>query len=106
VKSTIFHWLLILFLLSGGLPTELVIAPSHIEFAAEEDLFSFDRQDELFKPSVSRKRSSRARKEKLPPATSLATTTAPPSPMFFAGPPSPAIPSHRNLHQFHEVFCI
>lgn len=78
---------------------------SHVEFAAEEDFSSFDRQDESFKHSASRKRSSRARKAKLPAATLLATTAQPP-PMFFAGLLSSATPSHQNLQQLHQVFRI
>ena len=109
MKSTIFHWVLVLFLLSGGLSSELVMAPSHVKFAAEEDFSSFDRQDESFKPSVSRKRGTRERKTKVPYTTILVTIAYPPD-LLIASPyslPSPsATLSHLQLHKFHEVFRI
>jgi hypothetical protein len=109
VKSTIFHWVLVLFLLSGGLSTELVMAPSHIEFAAEEDFSSFDRQDESFKPSVPRKRGTRERKTKVPYTPILVTNAFPPD-LLLASRHShlspPATLSHQQLHQIHQVFRI
>jgi len=109
VKSTIFHWVLVLCLLSGGLSTELVVAPSHIEFAAAEDFSSFDRQDESFKPSVSRKHGTRERKTKVPYRPILVTIPYPPDLLIASRPfhPSPPVPSHQQqLHKFHEVFRI
>jgi hypothetical protein len=109
VKSTIFHWVLVLFLFSGGLSAEVAMAPGHVEFAAEADFSSFDRQDESFRPSASRKRSSRPRKAKLPPATFLAPIAQPPYTLFVGRHPllfSPATPSHQNLQQLHQVFRI
>jgi hypothetical protein len=109
VKSTIFHWVLVLFLLSGGLSTELVMAPSHIEFAAEGDFSSFDRQDESFRPSDSRKRSARWRKPKLPYTPIRVTNAYPPDLLIPSRHfnPSPPVPSHQQpLHKFHEVFRI
>jgi hypothetical protein len=109
VKSTIFDWVLVLFLLSGGLSTELVMAPSHIEFAAEGDFSSFDRQDESFKPSVSRKHGTRERKTKVPYRPILVTIPYPPDLLIASRPfhPSPPVPSHQQqLHKFHEVFRI
>jgi hypothetical protein len=108
VKSTIFHWALVLFLLSGGLSTGLAMAPSHIGFAAEEDFSAFDRQDESFRPSVSRKRSARGRKAKLP-YTPIRVTNAYPSQMIGTNCHSlPSAPERlsQQLHQIHEVFRI
>jgi hypothetical protein len=109
VKSTILHWVLVLFLLSGGLSAELVMAPSHVEFAAEEDFSSFERQDESFKPSVSRKRVARGRKTKAP-YTPILVTIAYPSDLLVAGrhflPSSSAPPHQQPLHQLHRIFRI
>jgi hypothetical protein len=109
VSSTIFHWTLVLFLLSGGLSAELAMTPGHIEFAAEEDFSTFDHRDESFKASASRKRSCRGQKAKRSTARLLATIARLPY-MFFADrypfPVSSATRSHRNLHQLHEVFRI
>lgn len=100
------YWLLVLFLVCGGLSSELAVTQSHLEFAAEED-FSFDRQDESFKASVSRKRSARERK-----------TARPPILIGFARSPdlliasrhfllSSAAPRHQQpLHQLHKIFLI
>jgi hypothetical protein len=107
VKTTIFHWALVLFLLSGGLSSELVMAPSHVDFAAEEDFSSFDRQDESFKPS--RKRGTRERKTKVPYTTILVTIAYPPDLLIaspYSLPSPPATLSHVQLHKFHEVFRI
>jgi hypothetical protein len=109
MKSTIFHWVLVFFLLSGGLSSELVMAPSHVDFVAEEDFFSFDRQDESFKPSVSRKRGTRERKTKVPYKTILVTIAYPPDLLIvspYSLPSPPATLSHLQLHKFHEVFRI
>ena len=109
MKSTIFHWVLVLFLLSGGLSAELVIAPSHIEFAAAEDFSSFERQDESFKPSVPRKRGGRERKAKVPYTPILVTIAYPPDLLIaspYSLPSPPATLSHLQLHKFHEVFRI
>jgi hypothetical protein len=109
MKSTIFHWVLVFFLLSGGLSSELVMAPSHVNFAAEEDFSSFDRQDESFKPSVSRKRGTRERKTKVPYTTILVTIAYPPDLLIaspYSLPSPPATLSLLQLHKFHEVFRI
>jgi hypothetical protein len=109
VKSTIFHWTLILFLLSGGLSAELLIIPGHIEFPAEEDFSSSNRQDESLMASASRKRSSRMRKVNRSTTGFLVTIARPPYMSFadrYPFPVSPAAFSHRNLHQLHEVFRI
>jgi hypothetical protein len=109
VKSTIFHWVLVLFLLSGGLSIELVMAPSHIEFAAAEDFSSFDRHDESFKPSFPRKRGTRERKTKVP-YTPILVTNAYPSQMigtnYHSLPSPPATLSHQQLHQIHQILRI
>jgi hypothetical protein len=109
VKATILHWVLVLFLLSGGLSSELVIASSHVEFAAEEDFSSFDRQDESFKPSVSRKRVAHGRKTKVP-YTPILVTIAYPSDLLVASrhffPSSSAPPHQQPLHQLHKIFRI
>jgi hypothetical protein len=109
VKSTIFHWALVLFLLSGGLSTGLAMAPSHIGFAAEEDFSAFDRQDESFRPSVSRKRSARGRKAKLP-YTPIRVTIEYPTDLLVASRhflPSSSAPLHQQRqHQLHKIFRI
>jgi hypothetical protein len=43
MMGTISHWLLIFFLISGELSAELVMAPSNVEVAAEEDFSAIDR---------------------------------------------------------------
>ena len=85
------------------------MAPSHADFAAEEDFSSFDRQDESFKPSVSRKRGTRERKTKVPHTPILLTIAYPPDLLIaspYSLPSPPATLSHLQLHKFHEVFRI
>jgi hypothetical protein len=109
VKSTIFHWVLVFFLLFGGLSTELVMAPTHIEFAAAEDFSSFDRQDESFKPSVQRKRGGRERKAKVPYTPILVTIAYPPELLVASRHflPSSSAPLHQQpQHQLHKIFRI
>jgi hypothetical protein len=85
------------------------MAPSHIGFAAEEDFSAFDRQDESFRPSVSRKRSARGRKAKLP-YTPIRITIAYPTDLLVASRhflPSSSAPLHeQRQHQLHKIFRI
>jgi hypothetical protein len=106
--GTIYHWLLILFLISAGLSAELVTLPRHIEFAAEEDFSAFDRQDESLRPLASRKQSARGRKTKLAYTAFLATISWPPSIIAAHYLPhfSPGTPLHPQPQPLHEVFRI
>jgi len=106
MMGTISHWLLIFFLISGGLSAELVMAPSHIEFAAEEDFSAIDRQDESLRSLASRKQSARGRKTKLPYTVFLATAASPSNTLTMPMPCSSLLPSQQQLHQVHEVFRI
>jgi hypothetical protein len=109
MMGTISHWLLIFFLISGGLSAELVMAPSHIEFAAEEDFSAVDRQDESLRSLASRKQSARGRKTKLPYTVFLATAASPSNTLTIPKHPLPCsslLPSQQQLHQVHEVFRI
>jgi hypothetical protein len=105
MRVTFVHWVLVLFLLSSGLPGELLVE-SPVKHAAEED--SSERQDESFKLSASRKRNPRAKKKKPPRTTLLATVW--PSYIPFADDHrlsfSPVTPSNPNRHQLHQVFRI
>src|SRR5262245_29910570 len=107
MRALFLHWLVVVLLLSSGLPAQFLVE-STVKHAAEEDLAS-ERQDESFKPSALRKRNAREKKTKLPRAT------------LSAGPvwPSyvPLANDHRrsfeplplanlNLHQLHQVFRI
>ena len=106
MRARFVHWVLVLFVLSGGLPAELSVE-SPVKHAAEEDSSS-ERQDESFKVSASRKRNARGQKKTVPRTMLLATVW----PAFrpFADDHrlsfSPAIPSNPNLHQLYEVFRI
>jgi len=104
--AAISYWLLILFLLSGGLSVELGMMPGHGAFPAEEDLSSFDRQDETVRPSISRKRNDRGRKVK-PVHPRLLTPLVWPRAHRTGGEQSASSPlSNQQLHQFNEVFRI
>src|SRR5262245_35464391 len=106
MRARFVHWVLVLFMLSGGLPVELSVE-SPVKNAAEEDSSS-ERPDESFKVSASRKRNARGQKKTAPRIMLLATV----SPAFrpFADDHrlsfSPAIPSNPNLHHLHQVFRI
>src|SRR4030095_12877914 len=106
MRARFVHWVLVLFVLSGGLPAELSVE-SPVEHAAEEDSSS-ERQDESFKVSAQGKVSARGQKKTAPRTMLLATVW----PAFrpFADDHrlsfSPAIPSNPNLHQLHQVFRI
>ena len=102
---TISHWLLIVFLLSGGFSAELVTLPIHIEFAAEEDFPSISRQDEVFKSS-SRKRNARGRKVHLAHARLLTPIIWAPEVRISSRHPDAPPLSNQQLHQLHKVFRI
>jgi hypothetical protein len=106
--GTITHWLLILFLISGGLSTELAMASSHIEFAGEEDFSAVDRQDESLRPSALRKHSARGRKTKLSYTPFLVTIASTSDTLTTRRPPLPAssLPPFQQLRQLHGVFQI
>src|SRR5262245_27247078 len=107
MRATFVHWLVVVLLLSSGLPAEFLVE-SPVKHAAEEDPAA-ERQDESFKPSALRKRNSREKKTKFPRA---ALSTAPVwlsyTPLAsnhcqsFASVP----PVNLNLHQLHQVFRI
>src|SRR4030095_7196185 len=105
MRVRFFHCILVVFMLSGGLPTALLVE-SPVKHAAEEDSSS-ERQDESFKPSALRKRSARAKKTTLP-RTMLSAISVWHSYIPFADDHrlsfSPATPA--NLHQLHQVFRI
>jgi hypothetical protein len=101
------HWVLVIFLVSGGLAAER-LAEGSVKHAAEEESSS-ERQDESLKDAASRKRNSRAQKIKKPRTPALiATMSAPYAPFAddrrFSFPP--ATPWNSNLHQLHQVFRI
>jgi hypothetical protein len=101
------HWVLVIFLLSGGLAAER-LAEGSVKHAAEEESSS-ERQDESLKDAASRKRNSRAPKIKKPRIPLLTAT------VWHACTPfanecrlsfPPATPWNSNLHQLHQVFRI
>src|SRR5262245_23916917 len=101
------HWLVVLLLLSSGLPAEFLVE-SPVKHAAEEDPSS-ERQDESFKPSALRKRSPREKKTRFARAT-LSAAPVWPSHMPIAKDHrqsfAPVPPANLNLHQLHQVFRI
>src|SRR4029453_15331811 len=103
MRARFVHWVLVLFMLFGGLPAELS-GEGPVRNAREEDSSS-ESQDESFKVSASRKRNARGQKKTVPRTMLLATVW----PAFrpFADDHrlsfSPAIPSNPNLHQLHQV---
>jgi hypothetical protein len=99
-------WLLILFLLSGGLSAELGVMPGHAEFPAEEDFSSFDRQEETVKPSISRKRNARGRKVKPFHARFSPSPVWPRTHLIDEGQPASLTLSNQQLHHFNQVFRI
>ena len=107
MRAIFAHWVLVLFMLSTGLPGERV-AESPVKHTAEEDSSS-ERQDESFKHGASRKRNARAQKAKWP-RTPLLEATVWPSDKPFADDRrlsfSPATPWNPNLHQLHQIFRI
>ena len=105
MKAAISHWLLILFLLSGGFSAELVTLPNHIEFAAEEDFPSITRQDEAFKSSISRKRNARGRKVQLA-NTQFRTPLIWLPEVRISSRQAAGNPPNQQLHQLHKVFRI
>jgi hypothetical protein len=101
------HWVLVIFLLSGGLAAER-LAESSVKHSAEEDSSS-ERQDESLKAAASRRRNARAKKIKKPRTPVLTATVLAPFTsfandrrLFFV----PAITSNPNLYQLHQVFRI
>jgi hypothetical protein len=101
MRAAFTHWILLLFLLSGGLPGEHLVE-SPVKHAAEEDSSS----DESSKVAASRKRTARAQKTKRPRAPLLAATVWPSympvaddRRLFF-------LPTswNSNRHQLHQVF--
>jgi hypothetical protein len=107
MRGILVHWVLVIFLLSGGLAAER-LAESSVKHTAEEDSSS-ERQDESLKAAASRRRNSRAKKIKKP-RTLLLTAAVWPS-------YTPLINDHRlvfllstswnpNLQQLHQVFRI
>jgi hypothetical protein len=105
--AAISYCLLILFLLSGGLPVELDMTPGHGAFPAEEDFSSFDRQDETVRPSISRKRNARGRKVKQFHAALFLTRLAWPRPGRIDERQHASFPlSNPQRHQFDKVFRI
>jgi len=105
--TAISHWLLVVFLLSGGFSAELVTLPNHIEFAAEEDFSSIARQDQTFRSSISRKRNARGRKVNLAHTPFLTPILLwAPEGRISGRQPAGNPPSNQQLHQFHKVFRI
>src|SRR5262245_52508412 len=108
MRASFLHWLVVVLLLSSGLPAEFLVESPIKHVAAEED-FSSERQDESFKPSALRKRSARDRKTRLPRATlSAAPVWSSYMPLADNHPQSfaPVPPANLNLHQLHQVFRI
>jgi hypothetical protein len=108
MRATLVHWLVVLLLLSGGLPAEFLVE-SPVKHAAEEEPSS-ERQDDSFKSSALRKRSARAKRTKLP-RTTLSATPVWSSYVPFADDhrlsfSPPATSSNLNLHQLHQIFRI
>jgi hypothetical protein len=107
MRITFARWILLLFLLSGGLPGEFLVESSVKHAAAEEDSSS-ERQDESSKAAASRKRNARAQKTKRPGALLLAATAWPSYTPFaddrrlFFSPTS----WNPNRHQLHQIFRI
>jgi hypothetical protein len=100
------HWVLVIFLLSGGLAAER-LAGSSVKHAAEEDSSS-ERQDESLKDGASRRRNSRAQRTKKPRTPVLtAIVRSPYTPLandhLFL---SPATSWNPNLQQLHQVYRI
>src|ERR671925_2285644 len=104
MRGILVHWVLVIFLLSGGLAAER-LAESSVKHTAEEDSSS-ERQDESFKAAASRKRNSRAQKIKTPRTLLLAAAVWPSY--------TPLSNDHRlvfslstswnsNLQQLHQV---
>jgi hypothetical protein len=107
MRGKLVHWVLAIFLLSGGLAAER-LAESSVKHTAEEESSS-ERQDESFKAAASRKRNSRAQKIKKPRTRLLTATvwhgcTPFPGECRLSSPP--ATPWNSNLHQLHQVFRI
>jgi hypothetical protein len=108
MRALFLHWLVVVLLLSSGLPAEFLVESPIKHVAAEEDSSS-ERQDESFKPSALRKRNAREKKTKLPRAT-LSADPIWPSYVPLANDhrqsfePLPLV--NLNLHQLHQVFRI
>jgi hypothetical protein len=106
MRAIFAHWILLLFLLSGGLPGEFLVE-SPVKHAAEEDSSS-ERQDESSKAAASRKRNGRAQKTKRLDTPLLGATVWPSYTPFaddrrlFFSP----TPWNPNLYQLHQVFRI
>ena len=108
MRALFLHWLVVVLLLSSGLPAEFLVESPIKHVAAEEDSSS-ERQDESFKPSALRKRNAREKKTKLPRATlsadpvwSSSICVADNHPQSF----EPLPLANLNLHQLHQVFRI
>jgi hypothetical protein len=101
------HWVLVLFLFSGGFAGER-LAESPVKHNGEEDSSS-ERHDETFKPAASRERTARTAKTKWPRTALLAVTGGLPGRPFADGPnlsfPS-ATPWNPTLQQLHQIFRI
>jgi hypothetical protein len=107
MRVLLVHWLVVVLLVSSGLPAEFLVE-SPVKHAAEEDASS-ERQDESSKPSALRKRSPREKKTKFPRAT-LSAAPLWPSYMPLANDHRQSFatvpPANLNLHQLHQVFRI
>jgi hypothetical protein len=106
MRRILVHWVLAIFLLSGGLAAER-LAESSVKHTAEED--SSERQDESLKAAASRKRNARAQKTQKP-RPPLLTPTVWHACVQFTGEQrlsfSAPIPWNSNLYQLHQVFRI
>src|SRR5262245_28697178 len=107
MRALFLHWLVVVLLLSSGLPAEFLVESPIKHVAAEEDSPS-ERQDESFKPSALRKRNAREKKTRLPRTTLSAVS------VWLSYVPlakdhrqsSEPPPTNLNLHQLHQVFRI
>ena len=107
MRALFVHWLVVVLLVSSGLPAEFLVE-SPVKHTAEEDPSS-ERQDESLKPSALRKRNAREKKTKLPRGM-LSTGLVWPSYVPLANDHrrsfEPLPLANLNLHQLHQIFRI
>jgi hypothetical protein len=104
---TLFHWVLVLFLLTGGLTGER-LAGSPVHHHGDEDT-STERHDKAIKQAASRERTNRTPKTKWPRTALLAVTVWPPDRALVDNrrlSSSPATPWNPNLPQLHQIIRI
>jgi hypothetical protein len=106
MRATLFPWILVLFLLSGGLAGER-LTESPVPHNGDED--SSSERHEAIKQAASRERTSRTPKTKWPRTALLAVTVWPPDRAFVDDRHlcfSPATPWNPKPQQFHQIFRI